>query len=125
MLIDTGFVCSKCGNVIFKEEGGIGTGYGLTDEDEKVCYACCADVDRENMIKKGRICLYLVENDTAIINWCGTLRFKVKRIKKGKHNIAGVQRHAWFNGPDGKVWHGNAFGHHSQIIHCKRTTVKS
>jgi hypothetical protein len=115
--------CSICGKEIVQDLESIGTGYAETEDGQKVCYACCAVKDQAYMKEHGKIDLYLVlhPDQTAVINWPGTLRFPVRWKHEGRHNIAGKRTDAWFNGPDGYLWHGVTVGDNTQIIHCKRT----
>ena len=115
------------------------TGYGVDLQGRKICWACCADRDRQEMLDKGKIILYLTPanlRDTApngfrgldgekvsrwqVSNWPGSLKFNAY-AKKGAHNIAGSRYDAWFTGPDGKEWHGVNYGEMSQLCHCKRS----
>jgi len=119
------FVCHVCKQTI-RVTPGLTTGYGVDDDDNKICYSCCADQDREWMIAQGKIHLYLcpVKNSTlnwTVKNWPGSLVFPVWAQKKGRHNIAGTRYDVWFSGPDGHRWHGVQYGDQTQICHCKRT----
>lgn len=125
------FRCDVCNQYKPTDTGHCGTGYATNDAGEFICYQCCADLDRKQMQEGGNsrsIPLYLTHEpfqgrklvDGVITNWPGTLRFTA-RVKKGQHNIAGSRYDAWFNGPDGHVWHGVLYGENTQIIHCKRT----
>lgn len=125
--------CSVCGKQIEKpKDGECGTGYGVDDKDQPVCYECCGTADLQRMIDTGRNTMYLtlgylggskIIDRTAckITNWPGTLSYTPISIVKGRHNMAGVRYDAWFVGPDGFVWHGVQYGNNTQIIHCKRT----
>lgn len=137
------FRCEDCMKELgVRREGG--TGYCIFKRPDgssaKVCYECCADRDREQMLKKGEITLYLVQTDKVdrmapgltkpkeweVTNWPGTLRIRVSHVKTSWHNMAGRdgRRDFWFNGLDGHIWHGyNICGRGSinQIAHCKRT----
>lgn len=130
-----------------------GAGYGTTRDGKKVCYACCAANDRADMIATGCATLYLVlrtvprmpsdtdgvplaERDAVyakgtaarwfVINWPGSLEFKcfpgVKRNPRGG-GFGSQRTDAWFNGPDGYVWHAVNRGN-SDIARCKRTKEK-
>lgn len=125
-MIDTGFDCAKCGNDIKRRDESFGgVGYAVNDKEEKICYACCAEADKEFMKEHGKNTLYLVKNDEKweITNWPGTLVIRPTYVKKGHHNIARVRYDAWFKF-DGYEWHGVSYGDNTQIIHCKRTKRK-
>src|SRR5437764_15131670 len=76
------FDCAKCGQhkVHVNPHGSGGTGYALNDKEEKICYECCAIVDKQWMDEHDKIALYLSKGDDQrwyVTNWCGTLKFKV------------------------------------------------
>lgn len=123
------FICSKCKKT-YPININLTTGYGINpDTQECVCYTCCGQVDRENMIKNGRIILYLSDKKYhpdyyEITNWPGSLKFKTAIFSEGKHNWAGKSYHVWFKGPDDYIWHGVQYGDNTQLCHCKRTKRK-
>lgn len=86
---------------------------------KKYCYECCAELDREFMLKNSKITLYLTEK--YVTNWPGTLKFEISTVKDGFHNIARTRTDVWFIGPDNHVWWGVNYGDFSQILYCKRT----
>lgn len=127
----TQFHCDRCGQDKTHNEPHT-TGYGVNDAGQKVCFACCAEVDREQMIATGRACLYLTYTSPVVLrgnykpignatvsNWPGTLKISAT-FRKGRHNIAGTRYDVWFTGPDGKSWHGVQYGENTQICHCRR-----
>lgn len=101
------------------------TGYGKDAQGKTHCYACCAEMDKAQMIKDGRTTLYLAQKGGhfKITNWPASLTFDPYRVRIGRHNIARVRYDAWFTGPDGKQWHGVTYGGNTQICHCKRIAV--
>lgn len=122
------FRCGDCGKIKPVGTSG-GTGYGWADpdnpDDKPICYECCGKRDVTDMIETGRATLYLTHQtrDTAsLTNWPGTVRYRAG-VKTGRHNIAGRRYDVWFEGPDGKPWHGVTYGDNTQICRCKR--VKS
>ena len=98
----------------------ISTGYGVSPDNKKVCYACCAKADLQTMKETGKITLYLTKKDGVWIvsNWPGSLTFPC-HVHEGRHNIAGTRHDAWFNAPDGRYW-GVRYGGNSDFCHCKR-----
>ena len=130
----TSFTYADCAAVKSISTQG-GTGYAVTNDGSKICYACCAVRDRANMIRTGKATLYLTMSSScdvpgqlvparehvAVSNWSDTLRFPIHTpIKRGKHNIAGIRYDVWFTGPDGEPWHGVTYGRNTQICHCRR-----
>ncbi len=120
-----------------------GTGYG-EHNGKTHCYACCADLDRAEMIKTGRATLYLVKRlpkDATepyafrywVTNWPGSLSFPclhmpgthegARRSKRGG-GFGSQRTDAWFTGPDGYVWHAINRGD-MDIACCRRTKVKA
>lgn len=127
--------CTHCGRAIEATAGGVGTGYALTPAGAKVCYACCAEMDKAYMIERGRIALYLTNIQEHrgflgwrngqwsgdVTNWPGTLRYANCNVKVGQHNWASRRYDVWFVGPDKHVWHGVRYGDMTEVVHCKRT----
>lgn len=107
--------------------GTYSTCYGTTPDGRRHCYECCSAKERADMVERGKACLYLVKGDSGyeITDWPGTLRFRARHVRKGRHNIARVRYDAWFFGPDGFVWHGASYGDMTQLIHCKRTKERA
>ncbi len=133
--------CSKCGAALPVKPDTGGTGYGCgtsepiaahvdapelkpgetLERSPAVCYTCCADDDRREMIETGRAVLYLTQTAPAhVSNWPGSLSFPVPYISRGRHNIAGRRYDFSFTGPDGKEWRGTQYGDNTQIAHCRR-----
>ena len=100
--------------------------YGLTRTGAVVCYACCADLDRAQMHETGRITLYLVQRSErwVVTNGPGTLEYRVRERRQGRHNIAGRRMDVWFTDDMGQPWHGTQYGEWTQICHCRRIQVK-
>lgn len=128
------FRCYECKQVKPVQTSG-GTGYGADNSGRLICYACCGERDKRDMIKTGRATLYLTQPEHSgpslrldsygpsghaqVTNWPGTMRLNAY-VRRGFHNIARYRYDAWFTGPDGKPWHGVTYGDNTQICHCKR-----
>ena len=143
--------CARCGyDGPFRTCGDGNTAgrlYGSMHDGAIYCDACCAEIDRDAMVKTGKAVLYLAfpcnprlgrgasrasrlglqylryqPEEVYLSNRPGTLRLPVKNglVKAGRHNIAGVRYDVWFIGPDGKEWHGVQYGDNTQVCHCKR-----
>jgi len=106
-----------CGHELAQYVEGV-TGYGKDSEGKRYCYACCAQRDREQMARDGRITLYLT--GSTLSNWPGTLNFTVQKVRVGRHNMAGKRYDVWFK-VDGEQWHGVQYGDNTQLCHCKRS----
>jgi hypothetical protein len=118
------------------------TGYGESRDGRRICYECCAALDRQDMLETGRATLYLCRTQAVVgsgsippgfirggtwkaTNWPGSLSFPISHLTEGRHNIAGKRFDAWFTGPDGNVWHGVQYGENTQILHCRRNGRRS
>ena len=113
-------ICADCGTVCVPE--GCTTGYGIDDKGRKICFACCGESDKRDMIEMDRFTLYLTkapDGSFAVSNWPGTLRMKAV-VRKGRHNIARTRYDAWFTSPDGSKWWGVNYVEYTQIIHCRK-----
>lgn len=108
--------CTLCNAVFVPTEGT--TGYGVTPENEKICFACCGKRDAENMQATGKATLYY--DGTKVSNWPGTLTFVPYGVRKGRHNIARERIDLYFWDKFGRAWHGVQYGSNTQLIHCKR-----
>ena len=121
--METHFTCSKCGSEITHNDN-FTAGYGLDDQNNKICYACCGEIDKDFMREHGKITLYLVERQGKwfVTNWPSSLEFRAS-VKVGHHNIAGKRYDAWFVF-EGYYWHGVKYGDNTEICHCKKTKDK-
>lgn len=111
----------------------------------RICYACCAILETETMIARGRTSLYLSREGAKpgeygthtrriplgieqynykLSNWPGSADFQfVGRVKESKGRGFGGSYpvHTFrFKGPDGFVWSGRNAGD-MQMARCKRT----
>lgn len=110
--------CDRC-NAKFVQDG-VGTGYGRFG-DETLCYDCMDKQTIEDMKRTGERVLYLSGDE--VINWTGTIRFKVLSKNQSPHTAFGhpsTRRHVTFFGPDGKHWYGDQYGSWSELCYCKR-----
>ena len=134
------FTCADCKQEKPVQQSG-GTGYATDNAGATICYDCCAIRDRREMQDRGRMVLYLSHTDNGtgspgwrgeavpgspwhVSNWPGTLKFNAY-VRVGNHNMADKRYDAWFDGPDGHVWHGVTYGDNTQICHCRKTKEKS
>lgn len=127
------FLCDDCRfRYPINREGG--TGYGTYDGGAKICYGCIAERDLAHMRETGKATLYLtmvaefpgpgmvppIGWPTHIVsNWPGTLKFPVRRVRKGRHNMAGVRYDFAFE-VEGSPWVGVTYGDNTQIAHCRK-----
>lgn len=122
--------CADCGVDLtpFAPKPGIGgaAGYAvLCDTGARICYACSAKRERADMIATGRATLYLTgggDRACAVTDWPGKLRFPALQVerKRGAGGFGAQRTDAWFNGPDGHVWHAVNRGG-MDLARCRRT----
>jgi len=121
--MESEFFCARCRQTFPTPKLGVGcgTGYATTPEGDRVCYDCCATVDREFMREKRKNTLYLTKKGGkwGVSNWCGTLFLPCGTPRKGRHNIARTRYDVWFSF-EGQSWHGVQYGDMTQICHCRR-----
>jgi hypothetical protein len=121
----TAFI-ADCGHLIpaLPDDHIGGTGYGLDAHGKTRCYACCAEVDRAEMLKTSRAVLYFV--NLQITNWPGSLRFDAFNITRSRGSGFG---HPYdivtgrFRGPDGSLWVFRNAGD-NQIARCRRLRTR-
>ena len=139
------FRCSRCRAVKPVPSGTVGTGYAMHGTARrKVCYACCADLDRRWMERHDRMLLYMHTDEAfteaerlhqlglrtepdptstywiILTNWCGSLRIKPHSSGVGSHNWGLRRTSVWFRDHLGSEWHGYHIGRHTQIVHCRK-----
>jgi len=131
------FTCVRCNKTISIIPGNIGTGYAYNEQREKVCYTCCAEIEKEFMRKHGRIQLFMNINDHPkkawgypygiagrVTNWAESLSFPVLQINISRHNFARVRYDGHFVF-EGYYWHVFKCGDNTDICHCKKTKERA
>ena len=115
--------------------------------ERRICYQCCATLDREAMTVRGLGCLYLVEKPAdetdrmrrsrrtmsgwqyyryELTNWPGSVKFRLTYVNESFGYGFGRRypvRTFRFIGPDGYYWSGRNAGD-NQLARCKRTRDK-
>jgi hypothetical protein len=71
------FECTECKIIKLVPVGHSGTGYGVTKEGNKVCYACCAKLELASMIETGKSTLYFCKD--KVTDWAGGLVLKFSK----------------------------------------------
>jgi hypothetical protein len=103
-------------------------GYGTDKDGKRLCYDCCAELERKSMMDTGKAVLYLVgckRDDITwkVTDWPGKLEFQVVWANHSKAAAFGgyIDRtDFWFRGPDGFIWHGVSKGD-MDLARCRRT----
>lgn len=100
----------------------------------KICYTCCAQMDKDRMVEIGSAGMYLTfgtdptgKTYGVVMNWPGTLRFPAEVTISKPVWVFGkkLRRHSVrFKGPDGFWWSGWNYNHNSQCISVRRTKKK-
>ena len=129
--------CGRCKATLVPRIGSCATGYGYSNlypAYGKICYACCGELDKDQMARDGRAALYLTSGIDAkgnrywfVMNWPGTLRFPAEVTISKPVWVFGQKlcRHtARFKGPDGFWWSGWNYNHNSECISVRRTKKK-
>lgn len=92
-----------CGHTV--KSDGLGTGYGINDKNEKICYQCCADQDKAYLKEHGTLTGYF--DGKYFTNWPGSFKLLAQGIKKSWHNFAGRDgRTDYWVYMDGVCYHG-------------------
>jgi hypothetical protein len=116
-------ICHDCKEEITKSGNG-DTGYGTVFKTgKKICYACCALRDIEQMKESDRISLYLCDDTRPwrVTNWPGTLSiFATGYVTPHGHSWGLTRRDVWFVDTNGAHWHGVQYGDNTQLVHCKK-----
>ena len=129
----THFKCSQCGEIKYViDSEGCGTGYACNEDKSLICYNCCGENDKKEMLEKGKITLYIsgpsqegsLSPYYKISNWPGTLSFKAPGFHIFKNNWGYKCIDAWFKGPDGFIWYGRHTGKSHGLINVRRTKQK-
>jgi hypothetical protein len=125
----TGYGCGKAERIASHVDApALKKGESL-ERSPAVCYACCAENDKRDMIATGRAVLYLVDSQASagrhysVQNWPGSLSIPVNAggARRSRNNFGAQRTDVWFTFA-GATWHGVNLGD-SQILRCKR--VKS
>jgi len=130
MILDTEsdiYTCYRCNKVIVELDDSYGTGYGIGEDENKYCYACCAEIDKEHMRSHDKMTLYLTRrydhtqktNVWVVENWPGSLEIFPLFIKEGNHNMTGIRYDVWFD-LEGDRWWGVSYGQCTDILHCSK-----
>ena len=89
----TTFTCIECEETKPTKPDSVTIGYATVDADpsKKVCYECCATLDKAFMRETGRMTLYLNKREDfwTVGNWPGSMEIRCSQPQVGRHNIAG------------------------------------
>lgn len=116
------FYCSNCKQQK-THESDFSTGYATNSKDEKICFECCGELDKQALIEDGKLTGYFVKKDDGkyyFSNWPGTFLIPVYYSRSSWHNFAGKNgRTDFWCTFQGKKYHGVQIGHNSQIARLK------
>ena len=128
--------CERCGKkIVSKYEFTTGFAYYVDENGKriKICYNCCADIERSEIEKckpgdKYILYLHYEKNgeygSSYVCNWPGTLKY-ICGVRVGRHNIARVRYDVWFTDHIGREWYGVRYGDNTEICHCKLLKPKN
>lgn len=123
-------ICSVCKNPIVKDS--IGTGYGIYNNNKKVCYSCIGHRDLSDLESAAigdRFTYYFTEEETDVpgaialfvTNWPGTMKLPCHYRKKSRHNFGTTRSDFWFRTPKNRhLFWGYQIGDNNQIAHIQR-----
>lgn len=120
-------ICHVCGKEIISD--GIGTGYGINKDNNKVCYSCCGLQDEKQLIENGSLCGYFhkdrEDGRMYFTNWPGTLKIHVYYTKYSYHNFAGINGRVdfWFTYKNMNFWGYCISPKYNEIAHVKKSKV--
>lgn len=102
----------------------ISPGYGRTADGKTICFACCGENDKKQLLEIGKLSGYISKNDAGqweFTNWPGSLRVLVTNYQFSDHNFAGKKSRMdfWFYFRNYK-FHGVQIGNNNQIARVKR-----
>lgn len=137
--------CSICGaecvpTSFYDEEKTkpINTGYGVDKDGNKVCFACCGEMDKKTLRETGTLRGYLIVpskplpyqrtgvedlHGAEFTNWPGSFRVSVDSYGKRSFNNFGAPRTDFWFFWEGRRYHGVNVGDNSQCATVK--VVKS
>lgn len=131
------FQCSVCKKQYDFVSNSISCGYAVDRDGNKICYPCCAEADKKEMIETGKKWdLYLTVLDAVectsdrktwtatgvgvVSNWPGSLKFPAVVVQtRHKDGNVRIFHAAYFIGPDDKVWIGRHAGEWNDLCHCR------
>lgn len=150
IIVPEDIVCARCGAQIpSPSPRSITSGYGIDNEGNKVCYACCASDDMQYMRDHDRITLYLTiptaqqiapsivrevwrhtrrgvstsrtmsREGVKITNWPSSLEFTPRALQWSVHNFGLPRYDVWFTF-EGAIWHGVKIGNNTDLLHCRK-----
>ncbi len=102
----------------------VSPGYGRTADGKTICFACCAENDKKQLLETGKLSGYISKNDAGqwrFTNWPGSLSIPVHSFRFSWHNFAGKNGRMdfWFRF-EGANYHGVQIGNNNQIARVKR-----
>lgn len=104
-----------CGHIAVSD--GISTGYGIDKDGKKMCYACCAEYDKETLRETGKLTGYY--SGGVFSNWPGSLKITPYYSRTSKHNWGGIRTDYWLKF-EGYNYHGVQIGKNSEVSTIRR-----
>ena len=112
-------ICYICKKEIVRDVNRISTGYGIDKDGNKVCFACCGDLDKKQLLETGK--LYGYYSGGYFSNWPGTFKLLANYSKKSYHNFAGRNgRTDFWCRFEGNEYHGVHIGHNNECATIRK-----
>lgn len=113
----------NCGHIA--KSDGLGTGYGIDKDGNKICYYCCGENDKQELRNTGKLFGYISKNKDGkfvFTNWPGSFVIPVYSFRYSWHNFAGKNGRLdfWLNF-EGNTFHGVNIGKSNQCATIKKT----
>ena len=105
-IIDNNTHCASCGEDFeqFKKYS-MSTGYGSNRKGVKICYACCDNEARKELLEYDRIDQYISSDFKLLTTWSGGILGKVTWAGK-THVFSRHRRHIDVTDVHGQRWYG-------------------
>jgi len=112
-------VCSICKKEIVPPPNNCGTGFGVTKDAAIVCYSCCGEQDKKQLLETGIFRGYYSKG--CFSNWPGSFKVNVYSSKQSYHNFCGRNGRTdfWFT-LEGQNFHGVHIGSNNDCATVKR-----
>lgn len=112
-------ICYQCNKEIIREEGSCGTGYGYDKDNNKICYACCGENDKQYLLEHGKLSGYF--SNMHFTNWPGSFKIKAYYTRTSWHNFAGKNGRTdfWLNFEGNHYW-GVQIGSNNQCATIRK-----
>jgi len=113
-------LCSVCGKEVIPEE--FSSGYGEDKNGNKICYSCCAELDKKELRENGKLRGYFYNNEFT--NWPGSFKIPITYYKKSVNNFGAIRTDFWLTW-EGNHYYGRHVGNYSNLATIRKIKRKS